>query len=135
MFIRCYLCFYPLDRLLYFLSIIDMYMPGLFGMVFKYFNDFVQNLRNSYSPRSRSRNNRNPQQLPQIIIIQSGPFTCQFIIHIQCHHYADIHINQLGRQIKITLKTRCIYHIQHQIRMMLSDIFPDINFFRRIFSN
>ena len=51
-----------------------------------------------------SRHHRHSEQFTQQMIIQCITAGFKFIVNIQSYHHTDIHINQLGSQIQISLQ-------------------------------
>ena len=56
-------------------------------------------------------------------------FLLQFIVHIQRHHHFNVHINKLGRKVKVTFEVRRINDIDNYIGTVIGNKFADIYFF------
>ena len=57
------------------------------------------------------------------MMVQLVAARLQFVIHIQCADEREVHINQLGRQVEISLQVRCIYDVNNHVRRLFYQLF------------
>ena len=75
---------------------------------------------------------RYAKQLRQFIQIDVVTSFLSLIKHVESNHHTHMHINQLRSQIEVPLQVGGVYHINDNIRSMLDQLLPNIQFLRRV---
>ena len=78
------------------------------------------------------RHHRHSEKIAQLPDIQPVTLFLKLIIHIQGHDGAEVHVDELGGEVEISLEIGCVYNIHHDIRHLLHKIAAHIKFFRTI---
>ena len=109
-----------------------MDMPDNIIAIFININHFPKQVADSNLFASYRRNKGDAQHFAQHVVVELIAVLLQLIIHIECCHYFDVHVDKLRSQIKIPFKVAGVYDIDHNVRLLLQDIFPDEKLFGRI---
>ena len=122
------------DKPLYVFAVIDMdVLAGPLGVAI-YLNYLLQYIAYSLPGAGNHRHNGKAQHLPKTLVVQLVPAFLKLVVHIQSHHYARVHINQLSGQKQVALQIAGIHDIEHQVGLLVHNIIADVELFRRIFS-
>ena len=100
--------------------------------LFIYLDDGIEKLVYSFSVTADSRHNRHSEKITKLLYVQLVTLRKKFIIHVHGHDDPEVHVDKLGGEIEVSLKVRCIHHIDYHIRHVFYQILPDIEFFRTV---
>ena len=95
-------------------------------LLFKYPDYMVQQSENPLPLMRYGRNHTNTQKLTQQIRIKLVLLLKQIIVHIQCQHNGDIHIDELRSEVKISLQVVGIHNIHNHIGFLIENVFPHV---------
>ena len=117
----------PLTELAQRLILDFLLLPHEVSSLIETDNHMKQVLHPGSGPADR-RHHRHAQQLREFLDIELVSAAFQRIKHIQCHHHAHIHVNQLGRQIQVPFQVSRIHHIDNHIGRLFNDMLAHIQF-------
>ena len=75
---------------------------------------------------------RHAEELAQLHIVQGIAAGLQFVVHIEGHHHADVHVYQLGGQVEVALQVGGIDYVNDDIRCLVDDVTAHVDFLGRI---
>ena len=95
-------------------------------------DDSGEEFLDTVSGTADRRHYRHSEEIAQLLEVKHIALRLKFVIHIHSHHHAEIHIDQLRGEVKVSLKVGSIYDIDHDVRHILKEVLPHIEFFRAV---
>lgn len=53
----------------------------------------------------------------------------QCVVHVECHHHAHIHVDELGGEIEVALQVACIHYVDNDVGCLIDDVLTHVKFF------
>ena len=117
------------DALLQFLTVVDVNMSGQPLVVLLVdLDDGVQQFRDSGSVTADGRADRHSEKVTKLLDVKAVSPRPKLIVHIQSHHYTEVHIDDLGREVEVSLDVGSVHDVDHDIRNVLNQVLTDIEF-------
>ena len=95
-------------------------------------DDGVKQFVDPSSRPCRGGDDRHADHLAEELAVEADTGTVEFVDHVQGYDHAAVHVDKLGGQIEISFEIRSIHHINYNVRSFITEIFPDIEFLRRV---
>ena len=88
--------------------------------------DCVEELVYALACATDRRHHRHTQQITQLLDVQFVALLLKFVIHIESHHHAEVHVYELGGEVQVSLQVGCVDYIDDYVRHVLKEILPYI---------
>ena len=110
-----------------------MDVPGQLGVrLLVNLDNRVEQLRDALSVAAHGGAHGHAQQPAQLLDIQLVAFVLKFIVHVQRHHGAQVHVDELGGQVQVALDVGGVHHVDDHVRHGLQEVFADVELLRGV---
>ena len=97
------------NLLLNYISVVNVYVAYSVVLSLEQLDNGVEQLVEPASALCHSRNHGNTHHGTKVLVVDCRA-TCQhFVVHVQRYNRAQVHVDELGGEVKIALEVRC-YH-------------------------
>ena len=120
------------DRLFQNISIIDVNVTDDRILLFIDLNDPIEKCFNPHAGFTDGGYDWCSNHPAQTLMVELVASLLQFVIDIECNDHPHIHVDQLGREIEVSLQIGGVQDVQDDIGLLLIQMMPDIQFFGRV---
>ena len=100
--------------------------------LFIHLHHSLEKLLYTLAATTHSRHDRHTEKITQLLDIQLITLCYELVIHVKSHHHAKVHVDELGSQVKVSLKVGRVDDINHNIRHVIDQIATHIEFLRTV---
>ena len=119
-----------LDSELNLRSVVDVDMPRQFGILVLIDPDNgIEEFGDSFPAAAYRGTHRHTQKVSQLHRVQLISLVAELVVHIERHHHAKVHVNELCGKIEVALDVGSVHHIHHHVRHSLQEVLSNIKLF------
>ena len=121
------------DALLQLCTMVDVDMSGnvRIGLLI-HLHHSLKKLLDTLTATADRRHDRHTEKITQLLDIQLITLRSKLVIHVQSHHHTKVHVDELGSQVKVSLKIGRVDDIDHHVRHVVDQIATHIKFLRTV---
>ena len=113
--------------------VVDMDMSCEFRVALRInLYDSVEQLWNTCSVAAHCRADRHTEKITELFYIQLIALVLEFIVHVQRHNDPEVHVNDLGGQVQVSLNIGRVHDIDDNIRNIVNQVLADVQFLRAV---
>ena len=109
-----------------FSAVVDVDVTYLCAFAFKYFDDGVEKFVYSFTVSASCMNDGHSKQCGKLFYIEIITAFFQFVVHIECHYYGNIHVNELSGEVKVAFQVASVNDIQDDVGHLFDEMFADV---------
>ena len=117
----------PLNTLLDLRPVVDVDMASerRVGLLIDLYHG-VEKFGDAAAVAADRRADRDAEKIPQLPEVHLVALRLEFVVHIERHHRAQVHIDDLRREIEVSLDIRSVHDVDDNVRGLLYEVFTDI---------
>ena len=114
-----------------------VYMNVSYGLVvtLEQFYDGIQQFVQSHAVLCNGWNHGYTHHRTQVLIVELCAGSQQFVIHVQRYYCAQVHVNELGGEVKVALYVRCHNCVDDHVGNLLEQVLAHVNLLGRVCRN
>ena len=121
------------DALLQFRAVVDVDVSGQPLVVLLVdFDHGVQQLGDAGPVTAHGRTDRHTKKIAKLLDVEAVSPRLKLVVHIQSHHHAEVHVDNLGSEVEVPLDVGSVHDIDHDIRHVLDQVLADVEFLRAV---
>ena len=120
------------DAVLYLVSVVDVDVPGRMADTLIDLNDGAEQGFDTHAALERRRHQGRTQQGGQHLQVQRVTTTLELVVHVECYHHRNIHIQQLGGQIEVALDVGRVNDVDDDVRCLFRQVLAHVEFLWRV---
>ena len=95
-------------------------------------NNNVEEQINAFAGLEHRGHHRNTEELSEGLMVEFVAPFLKLVVHVQGAYHSEVHVHELGGEIKVALEVAGIEHVEHYIRRLVYDLPSYVEFLGRI---
>ena len=94
--------------------------------------DSVEQFRDTCAVAAHGRADRHTEKISELFYVQFVALVLELIVHVQGHHDPEVHVNDLGGKVQVSLDIGRVHDIDDNIRDIVNQVLADVQFLRAV---